>query len=93
MSTTTDFDPPKALDSETTIVSCMFAKPEDAITALESLKPDDFFSVFNANVFEAIGKCHANGRSIDLLTVHNELANSGKADQNSMTALCAFTEQ
>jgi replicative DNA helicase len=65
---------------ERALLGAILAGHRQAVEVLDSLKPDDFFDDRHVAIVRVVlGLCEAGTRP-DLLSVHDELARSGKAD-------------
>lgn len=72
--------PPNHPESERSVLGAMLRSREAALLAIESLQPDDFYDPANREVFSAMLAMATSSRSIDLVTLDEELSRRGKLD-------------
>lgn len=73
--------PPNAIESEEATLGSMLIFPEAILTARSIVQPDDFYTIKNRIVFEAICKCHAERKPVDIVTIRKELERVGHLDE------------
>jgi len=71
---------PHHLESERSVLGAMIRSREAALLAIESLQPDDFYDPANREVYSAMAAMAASSRTIDLVTLDEELTRRGKLD-------------
>ncbi|MDI6400420.1 replicative DNA helicase [Balneolaceae bacterium ANBcel3] len=65
--------PPQAVEVEEAILGSMLIDNEAVDTALDVLKPEDFYKSAHRHIFETIAKLNGRNNPIDILTVESEL--------------------
>ncbi len=73
--------PPCAIESEEATLGSMLIFPEAIITARSIIQADDFYTIKNKMVFEAICKCHSERKPVDIVTIRKELERAGHLDE------------
>lgn len=73
--------PPQNLDAEQSVLGAMIIDKEAVLKAIEVLKPEDFYRDANGHVFQAIATLFERGEAIDLITLAEELRQTGLLDQ------------
>lgn len=73
--------PPQNLDAEQSVLGAMIIDKEAVHKAVEMLKPEDFYRDANGHIFQAILTLFERGEAIDLITLAEELRQSGLLDQ------------
>ncbi|MFO8130433.1 MAG: replicative DNA helicase [Bacteroidales bacterium] len=72
--------PPQAVDLEEAILGAIMLE-KDALTAvIDILKPEVFYKEHHQIIYKAIHRLFAKSEPVDILTVTNELKNSGELD-------------
>ena len=72
--------PPQAVDIEEAVLGAMMLE-KDALTAvIDILKPDTFYKETHQKIYTAICELFRRSEPIDILTVTNELKNTGELD-------------
>ena len=69
--------PPHSLEAEQSVLGAMLLDKEAINTAIEILKPKDFYKEANAEIFEAILILFNKNEPVDLITLSEELKNRG----------------
>ena len=72
--------PPHDEEAEQAVIGSMLTDQEAVVSAIESLKSEDFYRSDNATIYEAIMNVYAKGEPIDIITVKEELVSMGKLD-------------
>jgi len=72
--------PPHDEEAEQAVIGSMLTDQEAVVSAIESLKAEDFYRSDNATIYEAIMNVYAKGEPIDIITVKEELVSMGKLD-------------
>ena len=72
--------PPNHPESERSVLGSMLRSREAALLAIETLKPDDFYDPANREVYSAMFDMASASRTIDLVTLDEELSRRGKLD-------------
>lgn len=73
MSKTTKQTPPHNAEAERAVLGAMFKQPNALISALESLRVDDFYIPAHREIFAVIEALHNKGLPVDEITVIEEL--------------------
>jgi replicative DNA helicase len=73
--------PPQALDLEMAVLGAMMLESDSAILGLDILKPECFYSDQNRKIFEAVQDLSRNHKTIDILTVKDELEKAGVLEE------------
>lgn len=74
--------PPQALELEDAVLGALLLGDRDAVeSVINDLKPEVFYKNENQIIFKAILKLFKQQKAIDLLTVSNELRNSGEIEK------------
>jgi len=72
--------PPQAIDLEEAVLGAIMLE-KDALTAvIDIIKPDAFYKEAHQIIFSAIVRLFGKSEPVDILTVTNELKNSGELD-------------
>ena len=72
--------PPHDIEAEQAIIGSMLTDRDAVISAIEILKPDDFYREDNKTIYEAILNLYNRSEPIDIITVRSELESMGKID-------------
>ena len=72
--------PPSHPESERSVLGAMLRSREAALLAIETLQPEDFYDPANREVYSAMQSMAMASRSIDLVTLDEELTRRGKLD-------------
>ena len=72
--------PPHDIEAEQAIIGSMLTDKDAVISAIEVLKPDDFYREDNKIIYEAILNLYNRSEPIDVITVRAELESMGKID-------------
>jgi len=73
--------PPQALDLEQAVIGAMMLEQDSAILGLDILKSECFYNDQNKKIFEAIQELSRNNKTIDILTVKDELFKEGLLEE------------
>lgn len=73
--------PPQNLDAEQSVLGAMLIDKEAVLKVIEILKPEDFYRDANGHIFEAIINLFDKGEAVDLITLSEELRQTGLLDQ------------
>lgn len=65
--------PPNDVEAEQAVLGCMLLDKDAVVSALEVLKPEDFYREENKLIFTAILNLYNASEPIDLITVKEEL--------------------
>lgn len=68
--------PPQNVEAEQAVLGAIFLEPSSLNVASEILVPEDFYRVSHNKIFRAMLKLYDEGKSIDLITVTEELASA-----------------
>ncbi len=85
--------PPQNLDAERAVLGALLQDQEAVVTAMETLKAEDFYDPRHQAVFEAISRVNQLSRGVDLVTVDDELRRSGQIDSVGGTEYLATLTQ
>ena len=85
--------PPQNLDAERAVLGALLQDQEAVVTAMETLKAEDFYDPRHQAVFEAISRVNQLSRGVDLVTVDDELRRSGQIDSIGGTEYLATLTQ
>ncbi|MCB0761144.1 MAG: replicative DNA helicase [Flavobacteriales bacterium] len=69
--------PPQAVDLEEAVLGAMMLEQAAVNSAIDILRPDSFYKESHQRIFRVIAKLFEKGEPIDILTVTQELKNSG----------------
>ena len=72
--------PPHDIEAEQAIIGSMLTDRDAVISAIEVLKPDDFYREDNRTIYEAILNLYTRSEPIDIITVRSELESMGRLD-------------
>ena len=72
--------PPNDIEAEQAIIGSMLTDRDAVISAIEVLKPDDFYREDNKTIYEAILNLYNRSEPIDIITVRAELESMGRLD-------------
>ncbi|MDF5581005.1 DnaB-like helicase N-terminal domain-containing protein, partial [Vibrio parahaemolyticus] len=73
MDTTLGRIPPNNIEAEESVIGAMLLNKEAVNTALEILKPEDFYKDTNKEIFKAIIALYNRNEPVDLVTLAEEL--------------------
>ena len=72
--------PPNDIEAEQAIIGSMLTDRDAVISAIEVLKPNDFYREDNKTIYEAILNLYSRSEPVDIITVRAELESMGKLD-------------
>ncbi len=72
--------PPNDVEAEQAIIGSMLTDKDAVISAIEVLKPDDFYREDNKTIYESILNLYNRSEPIDIITVRAELESMGRLD-------------
>lgn len=72
--------PPNDAQAEQAVLGAMLVDKEAVLTAIEILKPEDFYRTEHIEIYSAILDLYAKSSAIDILTVKEQLRLRGKYD-------------
>ena len=72
--------PPNDIEAEQAIIGSMLTDKDAVISAIEVLKPQDFYREDNKTIYEAILNLYSRSEPVDIITVKAELESMGKLD-------------
>ena len=72
--------PPNDIEAEQAIIGSMLTDKDAVISAIELLKPNDFYREDNKIIYEAILNLYNRSEPIDIITVRSELESMGMID-------------
>ena len=72
--------PPNDTQAEQAVLGCMLVDKDAILTAVEILKPEDFYRPEHAEIYSAMLELYQKGSPIDLLTLKDQLNLRGKYD-------------
>ena len=73
--------PPHSVEAEQSVLGSMLLDPAAVVSAIETLKADDFYINSNKIVFEAMLLLYNGGSPVDLVTVTDRLSQLGTLDK------------
>ena len=73
--------PPHDIEAEQAVIGSMLTDKDSVISAIEVLKPEDFYREDNKVIFEAILNLYNRADPIDIITLKAELVSLGKFEQ------------
>ena len=73
--------PPHDIEAEQAVIGSMLTDKDSVISAIEVLKPEDFYREDNRVIFEAILNLYNRADPIDIITLKAELVSLGKFEQ------------
>ena len=73
--------PPHDVDAEQAVLGSMLTDKDAVISAVEKLKPEDFYREDNKAIYQAILNLYTKNEPIDLITVKAELVDEGVFDR------------
>jgi len=72
--------PPQATDLEEAVLGAMMLEKDAVSTVIDILKPEIFYKEVHQKIFAAILRLFAKSEPVDILTVTNELKNTGELE-------------
>lgn len=72
--------PPHSIEAEQSVLGAMMVSKEAINTAVEIIKPIDFYKEVNKEIFEAILGLFNSNEPVDLITLSEELRRRGTLD-------------
>ncbi len=69
--------PPHSLEAEQSVLGAMIINQEAINTAIEQLRPDDFYKEANKEIFKAIVELYNRNEPVDIITLSEELRRRG----------------
>lgn len=72
--------PPNDVEAEQAVLGAMLLDKDAVISAVDMLKPEDFYREENKQIFSAMLSLYARSEPIDLITVKDELVSLGKLE-------------
>ena len=72
--------PPNDIEAEQAVLGSMLTDKESVVSAIEVLKPEDFYRDDNKTIFKSIINIYSKGGAIDIITVKDELTSMLKLD-------------
>ncbi len=78
--------PPHNSEAEAATLGAMLLDPEAVGIVLRHLRPEDFYSGHNRNIYTSILSLFNKGQDIDLITLTDELRSTGKLEEGGGTA-------
>ena len=73
--------PPHDIEAEQAVIGSMLTDSEAVTSAIEVLKPEDFYREDNKEIYEAILNLYNRSEPIDIITVKAELESMGKFEK------------
>lgn len=73
--------PPSDIEAEQAVLGSMLTDKDAVISAIEVLKPEDFYREDNKAIYEAILSLYNRAEPVDIITLKSELATQGKLEQ------------
>ena len=72
--------PPNDIEAEQAVLGSMLTDKDAVISAIEVLKPEDFYREDNKTIYIAILSLYNRAEPIDIITLKSELTSMGKID-------------
>lgn len=72
--------PPHDEEAEQAVIGSMLTDKDAVVSAIEVLKPDDFYREDNKIIYQAIMSIYSKGEPIDIITTKEELTSIGKLE-------------
>ena len=72
--------PPHDIEAEQAVLGSMLTDKEAIVSAIEVLRPEDFYRDDNKTIFKAISNIYAKGGAVDIITVKDELTTMAKLE-------------
>lgn len=72
--------PPHDIEAEQAVIGSMLTDRDAVSSALEVLKPEDFYREDNSNIFTAITNLYNRSEPVDIITLKAELSSLGKLE-------------
>lgn len=72
--------PPHDVEAEQAVLGSMLTDKEAIVSAIEVLRPEDFYRDDNKTIFKAISNIYAKGGAVDIITVKDELTTMAKLE-------------
>ncbi|WP_276356499.1 replicative DNA helicase [Cohnella caldifontis] len=73
--------PPQNLEAEQAVLGAVMLEAEALITAMERLRPEDFYSVAHQRIFETIISLNEDNQPLDLITLTSRLRDQGELEE------------
>lgn len=73
--------PPQNLEAEQAVLGAILLEGEALITAMERLRPEDFYSIAHQRIFEAMISLGEDNQPIDLITLTSLLQDAGQLEE------------
>ena len=72
--------PPHDIEAEQAVLGSMLTDKEAIVSAIEVLRPEDFYRDDNKTIFKSISNIYAKGGAVDIITVKDELTTMAKLE-------------
>ena len=72
--------PPNDVEAEQAVIGSMLTDQEAVVSAIETLKPEDFYREDNKIIYTAITNIYSRAEPIDIITLKAELSSMGKLE-------------
>ena len=72
--------PPHDDEAEQAVIGSILTDKEAVASAVETLKPEDFYRDDNKTIYQAVMNVYSKGEPIDIITIKDELTSLGKLD-------------
>ena len=83
---------PHSVEGEQAVLGSILIDPDCVKLVMEKLRPSDFYLQQNREIFETIFSMFSYGKSIDGITVAEEMRKTGVADENTRSYLAQLME-
>lgn len=70
--------PPHDDEAEQAVIGSMLTDKDAVASAMEILRPQDFYRNDNSTIYEAVSNVYSKGEPVDLITIKDELTSMGK---------------
>ena len=83
--------PPQNLEAEQAVIGSMLIEANAVVSALEILRPEDFYKESHRIIFKQIAEMADRLEAVDVVTVAENLRNAGYLDKIGGTAAVSYT--
>ena len=85
--------PPQSLEAEESLLSAILIDNQTLLEVAEVLRPEDFYKSAHQKIYSAVLDLFSNSEPVDLVTLTNQLRDSGHLDKiGGATYLAALVE-
>ena len=83
--------PPHDIEAEQSIIASCLLKPQAVVNSVVKITSDDFYSNNHKEIFKSIEDLFNSGKSVDIVTVMNDLKSRGKLESIGVTFLTGLS--